>query len=221
MADEAQVTAALRAAILRGDHAPRQRLVEADLCTELGAARFAVRAALRTLAGDGLIELERNKGARIREVPLAEAVEIIEVRMALEGLVAGRAAARVTSEGKAQLRGIVTDMRRAVRAAELVRYSDLNAALHAAIRAIADHPTANRILEQLRAQLVRHQFRLALLPGRPAVSVRQHERIVAAICAGDPAAAEQVMREHIASILAALQSTAEPQLADGPGPEGA
>ncbi len=168
MAAEAGVTDALRAAILRGDYAPRQRMIEADLCAELGASRFAVRTTLRALAAEGLIEVQRNRGARIREIPLAEAIEITEVRMVLEGLVAARAAERVTSAGQAQLRGIVAEMRRAVRAAELLRYSELNAGLHAAIRGAAGHPTAARILEQLRAQVVRHQFQLALLPGRPA-----------------------------------------------------
>jgi DNA-binding GntR family transcriptional regulator len=102
-------------------------------------------------------------------------------------------------------------MRRAVRSAELLRYSDLNAALHAAIRGVAAHETAARILEQLRAQMVRHQFQLALVPGRPAVSLVQHDRIVAAICARDPVAAEHAMREHVASVLEALESVREPR----------
>ncbi len=216
MAAEAGVTDALRAAILRGDYAPRQRMIEADLCAELGASRFAVRTTLRALAAEGLIEVQRNKGARIREIPLAEAIEITEVRMVLEGLVAARAAERVTSAGQAQLRGIVAEMRRAVRAAELLRYSELNARLHAAIRGAAGHPTAARILEQLRAQVVRHQFQLALLPGRPAISVAQHARIVSAICAGDPAAAEQAMRAHVASVLQALRSAEEARLTHQP-----
>ena len=221
MAAEAGVTDALRAAILRGDYAPRQRMIEADLCAELGASRFAIRTTLRALAAEGLIEVQRNKGARIREIPLAEAIEITEVRMVLEGLVAARAAERVTSAGQAQLRGIVAEMRRAVRAAELLRYSELNAGLHAAIRAVAAHATASRILEQLRAQVVRHQFQLALLPGRPAISLAEHERIVSAICARDPAAAEQAMREHVASVLRALRSADQARPMDEPQPRGA
>ncbi len=66
--------------------------------------------------------------------------------------------------------------------------------------------TAAGIIERLRAQLVRHQFALALQPGRPAVSLAQHERIVEAITARDPAAAEAAMREHISSVLEALSS---------------
>jgi DNA-binding GntR family transcriptional regulator len=97
-------------------------------------------------------------------------------------------------------------MREAVSAAELLRYSEANAALHGLIRVIAAHRTATGILERLRAQLVRHQFALALAPGRPAVSLAQHERIAAAIIARDPARAEAAMRDHISSVIDALNS---------------
>ena len=60
------------------------------------------------------------------------------------------------------------------------------------------------MIERLRAQLVRHQFALSLIPGRPAVSLAQHERIVAAITARDPAAAEAAMRDHITSVIESL-----------------
>jgi DNA-binding GntR family transcriptional regulator len=195
----------LREAILRGEYLPGERLVEAQLCERLGASRFNVRAALQDLAADGLVKVERNKGAHVRKVPLDEAVEITEVRMVLEGLVAARAAARVTDEQASELDEIGLLMRRAVNAGEFRRYSDLNQRLHSLIRTIAGHRTAEGIIDTLRGQLVRHQFMLSLHPGRPAVSLPQHERIIAAIRAHDPAAAEAAMREHIASVITALR----------------
>jgi DNA-binding GntR family transcriptional regulator len=96
-------------------------------------------------------------------------------------------------------------MRRAVAAGEFRRYSDLNERLHALVRAIAGHPTADAIIETLRGQLVRHQYMLSLLPGRPRVSLPQHERIIDAIRRRDPAAAEAAMREHIGSVVQALR----------------
>jgi DNA-binding GntR family transcriptional regulator len=195
----------LRDAILRGEYLPGERLVEAQLCERLGASRFNVRAALQDLAADGLVKVERNKGAHVRKVPLDEAVEITEVRMVLEGLVAARAAARVTDEQASELDEIGLLMRRAVGAGEFRRYSDLNERLHSLIRRIAGHRTAEGIIETLRGQLVRHQFMVSLHPGRPTVSLPQHERIIAAIRAHDPAAAEAAMREHIASVIAAMR----------------
>jgi DNA-binding GntR family transcriptional regulator len=204
--DDVAVLDALRAAILDGEFAAGQRLVEVDLCERFGCSRFAVRAAIPVLASEGLVELQRHRGARVRVIPLAEAIEITEVRRLLEGLTAARAAERVTPAQAAELERIVLQMRDAVSAAELLRYSDANARLHGLVRAIAGHQTASGILERLRAQMVRHQFALSLVPGRPALSLAQHERIAAAIAARDPAAAEAAMREHISSVIDALGS---------------
>jgi DNA-binding GntR family transcriptional regulator len=197
---------ALRSAILAGRYLPGERLVEAQLCEQLGISRFNVRAALQDLAAEGLVEVQRNKGAQVRKVSLAEAIEITEVRMVLEGLVAARAATQVTDEQASELDEIALLMRRAVTAGESRRYSDLNERLHGLIRTIAGHRTADGIIETMRGQLVRHQFMLSLLPGRSSVSLPEHERIIAAIRDRDPAAAEAAMRAHIASVIDALRS---------------
>jgi len=204
--DDVAVLDALRSAILDGEFAAGQRLVEVDLCERFGCSRFAVRAAIPVLASEGLVELQRHRGARVRVIPLAEAIEITEVRRLLEGLTAARAAERVTAAQAGQLEQIILEMREAVAAAELLRYSDANARLHGRVRAIAAHQTATGILERLRAQMVRHQFALSLIPGRPAVSLAQHERIVAAITARDAAEARAAMEEHITGVIDALRS---------------
>jgi DNA-binding GntR family transcriptional regulator len=200
------VTAALRAAILAGEYAPKQRLVEVDLCERFGTSRFVLRAALQELAAQGLVEFQRNRGARIREVSLPEAIEITEIRILLEGLLAARAAERVTTSESAALRQVVKDMRTAVGTSELLAYSELNGRLHSLIRELADHQTASRLLRQLRDQTLRHQFSLSLVPGRPAVSLPQHEAIVAAIVARDPERAEQAMQSHLQSVIEALRA---------------
>jgi len=200
------VTEALRAAILAGEYAPKQRLVEVDLCERFGTSRFILRAALQELAAQGLVEFQRNRGARVREISLAEAIEITEVRILLEGLLAARAAERATKADIAILRNLVKDMRTAVARSELLVYSDLNAQLHAAIRGMAAHETASRLLRQLRDQTVRHQFSLSLVPGRPSVSLPQHEAIVAAISARDPEEAKQAMHDHLQSVIDAFRA---------------
>ena len=200
------VTEALRAAILNGEYAPRQRLVEIDLCERFSTSRFILRAALQELSAQGLVEFQRNRGARVRDVSLEEAIEITEVRILLEGHLAARAAERVSRPDVAMLRGMVKDMRTAVEKSELLAYSDLNARLHAAIRDIAAHETASRLLRQLRDQTVRHQFSLSLVPGRPRVSLPQHEAIVAAIIAHKPEEAQRAMHEHLQSVIQAFQA---------------
>ena len=195
---------AIRDAITRGDFAPNQRLVEAELSEQFDAGRGAVRNALVQLATEGLVERVQNRGARVRAVSLAEAVEITEVRMAVEGLCAARAAERVTDEDKAELRDIAERMGTAVAGGDVWGYSELNKRLHALVLRVSGQRTAHEVLSRLRGQNVRHQFRLAMHPGRPTASLPQHLAIVEAICAGDPAAAEAAMREHLRSVIDAL-----------------
>ena len=198
------VADALRAAITSGDYAPNQRLVEIELSERFGASRAAVRNALVQLAGEGLVERIQNRGARVRAVSLDEAVEITEVRMALEGLCAAKAAERATADDRARLRELGDRMRDAVASGDVLGYSDLNGELHALVLAISGQTTARTVLDRLRGQNVRHQFRLAMHPGRPQVSLPEHLAIVDAVCAGEPEAAESAMRAHLRSVLDAL-----------------
>ena len=196
----------LRAAILRGEYAPRQRLIEADLTERYTTSRFILRNALTRLSNEGLVELQPNRGARVREVSVAEAIEITEIRRAVEGIVSGRAAERATDEEIEHLRDIGAQMTRAVANADMMRYSELNTELHGTVRTVARHDTATKIIEQLHAQMVRHQFRLALVPGRPNVSLPEHLAIIDAICARDTEKAEAAMRAHLTSVLDTLAS---------------
>jgi DNA-binding GntR family transcriptional regulator len=206
------VVVALRDAIADGEFAPNQRLVEADLSERFGASRGSVRAALLELTTEGLVERVQNRGARVRAVSLTEAIEITEVRMALEGLCAAKAAARLTDDDRDRLRTVGTAMQHAVRTGDLLEYSELNRQLHALIRALGGQSTAQAILERLRGQNVRHQFRLALHPGRAAVSLPQHLEIIEALCAGDSEAAEAAVRRHLHSVIDTL-----PEVGNAPG----
>jgi DNA-binding GntR family transcriptional regulator len=204
------VAAAIRAELLTGELAPGQRLVEAELAVLLGASRGAVRQALIDLTHEGLVERIANVGARVRVVTVAEAVQITEVRIALEGLCAAKAAELVTADDVTTLRELGHEMETAVTTGEVVRYSQLNQQLHVGVITLAKQDIAAEVLTRLRARNVRHQFRLAFRPGRPQTSLPEHLAIINAICRRDPAAAEAAMRGHLAGVLAALGESAAP-----------
>jgi DNA-binding GntR family transcriptional regulator len=205
-AERIDITAAIRTAIVRGDFAPNQRLVEADLSEQFGVSRGGVRAALFELTNEGLVERIQHRGARVRAVTLDEAIEISEVRRVVEGLCAAKAAEHATDEQIADLRGIDEAMRVAVADGHVLQYSELNKALHGRIIEISGQHTAAEVLRRLRAQNVRHQFQLALVPGRPNVSLAEHHAIIEAICARAPEAAERAARAHLTSVIKALRS---------------
>jgi DNA-binding GntR family transcriptional regulator len=212
-----RVVVGVRGAILRGDVVPGQRLVEADLVEQYGATRASVRAALADLEAEGLVERVQHRGARVRVITIEEAVAISECRMVLEGLCAARAARLASRKDVGDLLTLRDDLREAVARGEPLRYSELNQQLHQRVMAIAAQPVAAALLDRLHAQFVRHQFRLSLQPGRPQRSLPEHERIVDAIAAGDPAAAEDAMRRHLASVIDTLAASARQLAAAQPG----
>jgi DNA-binding GntR family transcriptional regulator len=203
-ATRTDLTRALRDAIVSGEYAPNQRLIEADLSATFNASRAAVRTALLELGAEGLVDRLPNRGSRVRAIPLAEAIEILEVRMNLEGLCAAKAAENITDAEITELRKLRSDILTASES-DLFEYSRLNQHLDRRLREIANHPTAVAILERLRAQGVRHQFRLAFYPGRAAVSAPEHAAIIDAVTARDPARAETETRAHLQSVVDALR----------------
>ena len=203
---ERSVVTAIRDAIVRGEFVPNQRLVEADLSSQFAASRATVRAALIELTNEGLVERVQNRGARVRAVSLEEAVEISEVRMMLESLCAAKAAERINDAEVGELLELGELMQAAVGTGDVVGYSGLNQRLHRRVREISGQRTAAQVLERLRGQSVRHQFRLAMRPGRPQVSLPEHLAIIDAICAHHPERAAEAARVHLGSVIEALRA---------------
>ena len=74
----------LREAIASGQFKPDDRLVERDICRKTGVSRSSVREALRYLESEGLVESRGKKGMFVVNLSLAEAMEIYELRIAVE-----------------------------------------------------------------------------------------------------------------------------------------
>lgn len=203
---DTDLTQQIRDAILGGTFAPHQRLIEADLSEQFTATRAAVRTALLNLAGEGLVERLPNRGARVRAITVDEAIEIVEVRVGLESLCARKAAERVTDADIAALEALRTDITAAVARGDLLEYSRLNQEMDRTIQGLSGHVTATQLLDRLRAQSARHQFRLAFHPGRATQSAPEHIAIIDAVVARDPDAAEAATRTHLGGIIAVLRS---------------
>jgi DNA-binding GntR family transcriptional regulator len=195
----------LREAIVRGELAPNQRLIEAEMSTAFKLPRAAVRTALVRLEHEGLVERERHRGARVRLVSEEEAVEILQCRAALEGVAARQAAHKITPAGADELRSVLERQHAALEAQDLLNASDVNALLHAKIVELSGHATAQRLIRSLNSQMVRFQFRTILIPGRPGQSHAEHTAIVDAVIAGDADKAERAMRKHLDNVAHALE----------------
>jgi DNA-binding GntR family transcriptional regulator len=209
-----RVTDLIRDAIIHGEYVPNQRLVEADLSDAFSASRATVRTALLQLAGEGLVERLPHRGSRVRAISVEEAIEILEVRIGVEGLCAAKTAASISDEDVAALNRLRAQMIESVAEGDLVEYARLNRYLDVRVRELSNHATASDVLARLHAQSVRHQFKLSSRPQRAKVSVLEHASIIDAIVARDPDAAEQAVRSHLLSVIDALRDVSTP----GSGP---
>jgi DNA-binding GntR family transcriptional regulator len=133
-----------------------------------------------------------------------EAIAITECRMPLEGLLARKAAERITDAEADRLRAHLHAMTAAVDCGDVGKYSELISQLHGMIGEAARHSIAADLVGRLQAQLVRHQFRLSLRPGRPRVSLGELGELVDAITDRDPGRAEAAAVTHFRSVIAAL-----------------
>lgn len=194
----------LRMAIYRGELAPGQRLVESDLAQTYDTARGAVREALALLQNEGLVTRQRNRSAWVRPITIEEAIEILEVRGVVEGMCAAKAAVKATKADHEELRRMADEMTCAVRNGDVLTDSRVSDEVHAKIRQIAGQQAAAGIIDRLRYQGVRYQFHVSLLPGRLAQGAKEHLGIIDAVIAGDPVTAEQLTRDHFATVVDVL-----------------
>ncbi len=203
--DQPTVTDALRADILAGRFEPGDRLLEVALSEQYAVGRAAIRSALVELTTEGLVQREINRGAVVRRITIGEAIQITEARAALESLVAAKAAQSATDGDRAELQAIIARMRQAVADDDGGAYSDLNALLHRRVREMSGHVVAAELVDNLRNRAAHHQYRLALMPGRPGQSLEQHAAIVDAVVDGDGDRAGEAMRVHLLSVIDVLR----------------
>lgn len=198
----------IRHSIIRGELVPGQRLIEAELCMWLNASRGNVRTALMDLEHEGLVERIANRGARVRIVSLEEALNIVEVRLAVETLCVARAAERISEEGITQLRALGEAMQDSATQGDVEGYADMTRTLFETYVAIADQPVAADMLIRLRARNTRHRFRLTFHKDRARVSLPYWLALIGAICARDPAGARDALRIQAENIIASMKAMA-------------
>ena len=210
----------LRDQIVSGAYSPGDRLTERSLEAGLGVSRSVVREALRQLESERLIELRPNVGPVVRTLGHQEAVDLYEVRGALEGLAGGLAAGNATAAQVAVLRKVLKALQHSGSHPSLPDILALKNTFYATLVEASANPVIGELLGNVRARI--SQLRAVTLqqPGRTPVMVAELTRIVDAIEAGDADAAQGACRDHVrsASFLASehLSDSAQ-SMAEGVG----
>ncbi len=188
----------LRKAILSGPIRPGTVLVQEQLAEQLGISRTPVRDALDRLASEGLVI--RSPGGRIHVAPFSieELQDKYMVRRALEVLALRLAAPNLAGAPLARLKALVDSMRQDIADGNAQLVAQGGTAFHDTIFAACGNTYLRQLLTSLNESIRRYRHAAIDIPGRAAETLREHHRIYECLAAGDIAAAQDAMEEHIA-----------------------
>jgi DNA-binding GntR family transcriptional regulator len=178
---EEQVTETLEAEILTGKLAAGASLTEQSLSVRLGVSRTPIRAALHTLAEEGLINLIPNRGAVVVGVTREDLIDIYKIRMRLEGLASALAAERISREDLATLRESVELAEFYISKNDTEHLKELDTQFHAIIYRASGNRMLNKTLSELHRNIISYRKMSLSVPGRLERSVGEHREILKAI----------------------------------------
>lgn len=199
----------LRSMILKGELMPSERLVEADLAERLGTNRANIRRAFARLEQDGLVASAPFKGTHVRKLTEQEAVEIFEVRAALEVLLVRYATAKATDAHRTKLRSLTKVLKATLAKEDPLAVGRASRAIRMELWHISGHATGEKLLENLNSRLVRVWFQGIMTPGRADAVVAEIESVVEAVCEGSADKAVRALRRYHEMAIANLRKAIE------------
>jgi len=187
----------LRQAILRGELAPGERLMEIHLAQRLGVSRKPVREAIRKLELEGLVLMIPRKGAVVAEITISDLEDVLEVRMTLEELAVKYACKRITREQLEEIRQLSEDFKNTLYGNDVGACAQADMNFHEAIYETTGNGRLVQILNNLREQMYR--YRMEYLKDRQShsVLVKDHEELLHALEQRDEKLAMQVTSRHV------------------------
>jgi len=197
--EEDAVYERIHAAIAAQDLPPGTRLREDEMRGIFGVSRARIRKVFARLAYAGLVTIEPNRGASVFQPTPREAREIFDARRGIEAMIVRQLAGRLEKSAVTRLkRHIAAEVAAEARRdrAEMVR---LSGDFHLILAEIAENATLLRFLREL----VTREALVILVyekPGQPSCSHHEHQAILDALVAGDPAAAAAIMDEHLGNV---------------------
>lgn len=201
--------------ISNGDLKPGERLPsERELCEHFGASRSSLREALRCLSIVGVLNARVGDGTSVatdggrflrkivewRLITEKHDIEnLMEVRIALEGVSAANAALRATEEDVENFQELLAKMKLAAKDAK--KFAVLDVEFHIALAKSSGNALVFDLVSMIRSHLVRVLPKVLQLPNAMPLSTREHIAIVEAIVRRDERAARAAMHAHLEAVM--------------------
>ena len=187
----------LRQAILKGEMAPGERLMEIQLAKKLGVSRTPIREAIRKLELEGLVIMIPRKGAEVAGITEKALRDVLEVRRSMEELAMELAVARMQEKDIKALEAARIEFREALSSSDMIRIAQADEKFHDVIYAGTYNDKLVQILNNLRDQIYRYRLEYIKDTGKRQLILIEHENIVKAVKTRNVELGKRAMREHI------------------------
>ncbi|KKI22375.1 MULTISPECIES: GntR family transcriptional regulator [unclassified Leucobacter] len=187
----------LRTAIITGELAEGSLVSAPTLGQALGVSATPVREAMMDLAREGLVETIKNKGFRVTAMSQSDLDDLAEIRLLVEPPSMHGVVGNVPEAAYEELTRLADSCRRAAEREDLVEYLRDDREFHALVLSFTGNPQLVSLATSLRVRTRMYGIATLARDGRLAESAGEHHRLIDLLRAGDGAAAERLMREHI------------------------
>jgi DNA-binding GntR family transcriptional regulator len=201
----------LKQAIIRGEVAPGDRLVESRLADALDISRTPVREAIHKLEREGLLRKLPKGGFTVMNLSREDIEETFGIRCVLESYAARLAAQNYSEEELLPLEDKIEEFQRFLDKGQLDELPRINTEFHTLFYALSRSPKLIKMINDLRDQIYRFRKILLKMDKWAEVSNQDHRKILDAIRERDVNRVEKVVKQHIARgqriVLNALEET--------------
>ena len=191
-----QVFEKLENDIITGVYARGEILTELKLVEQLEVSRTPIREALRRLEQERLIK-ESGKGSVVLGITLEDLIDIMNIRMRIEGLAAFYATQNLTPEGAEELKQIGELQDFYYEKKDLERLRQMDDRFHDTIYELSQRAVIRDTLLPLHRKTMRYRKNSIGDPARLASSIEEHKQILNAIISGEAELASELITKHI------------------------
>jgi len=198
------VCEAIKDAINDGTFKGGEKVSETELAKKLGVSRTPVREALRLLNNEGYIKLMPNASFVVNNFDAKDAIEIYQVRRALESEAAAMAARTISEEQKKELIDLynrINDLKIVTEELKGQEFVKIDMDFHKKIIEISGNSRLLLISESLRDRLYRSRISIAAVENAIQICSDQHKDILEAIIRNDSEMAAKKSRDHVDFII--------------------
>jgi len=196
-----QVYEHLRLAIISGEVAQGEKLVEMDIAAQMGTSQGPVREALQRLERDGLVERRARSATFATSISMDEMHELFAVRSTIEGFAIRRTAQKITTEQCDELDDLIQKMADAGRQQALMILAQHDMQFHRRIVEWADSAGLLRVWMPLSSQIQRFIVQSHPLHYSDFVEIgTRHQPILDALRARNGDEAFQAIQDHVMHI---------------------